>query len=165
MFIFHACKISPFILKMRNSNDYNVFAQTLKTYCRVLERYCKFPLQILLGFIPTFGIGLGVFAVINFNVTFQYRFPAHNLTTEEGDNPAIPALRMWTSALARIFCSSLKLTLRTQLSSDLVKCIINKVLMSWNLLIQLVFCHNVDLLQQIQGLALTKCLRKLTHVQ
>lgn len=139
---------SQFILKMRNSNDCNVFDQTLKTYCRVFESYCKFPLQILLGFIPTFGIGLWFFAVINFNVTLHYRFPTHHLslTTEEDSNAVVPTLSMWTSILAGLFCPCLKLMLSSQLSNDLVKRIITRVLMSWNLLVQLVLWQVVDLL-------------------
>lgn len=56
--------------------------------------YCKFPLQMLLGFIPAFGIDLWFFAVINFNVTLQHRFPTHTLSlpTKEDGSAVSPTL-------------------------------------------------------------------------
>lgn len=39
------------------------------------ENYCKFPLQVFLGFIPTFGLDLWFLTVVSFAVMLQYRFP------------------------------------------------------------------------------------------
>jgi len=145
---------------MRNSNDCNVFDRTLERYCRVFESYCKFLCKFCLD-------SFQYLAVINFNVTFQHRFPTHNLSlaAEENGNAVIPTLSMWTSILDRLFCPCLKLMPSSQLSSDLVKHIITRVLMSWNLLVRLVLWQVVDLIQQPQGFALTKCLREVMYVQ
>lgn len=44
------------------------------------ESYCKFPLQVFLGFIPTFGLDLWFLALVDFGVMLQYRFPTPNLS-------------------------------------------------------------------------------------
>lgn len=48
-----------------------------------LESCCKFPLQIFLGFIPTFGLDLWFLAVVNFAVMLQYRFPTPDLSSAQ----------------------------------------------------------------------------------
>lgn len=44
------------------------------------ESYCKFPLQIFLGFLPTFGLDLWFLAAVSFAFLLQYRFPTPHLS-------------------------------------------------------------------------------------
>lgn len=44
------------------------------------ESYCKFPLQIFVGFIPAFELDLWLLAVVSFVVMLQYRFPTPNFS-------------------------------------------------------------------------------------
>lgn len=82
----------------------------------------------------------------------------------EEDGVPFPLI-MWTSILPRLFCPCLNLTLSSQLSSDLVKPIINRVLRSWNILVRRALWQDVDLPQQPRVFALTECLGKVLYLQ
>lgn len=108
-------------------------AKCLRVIASSLCKFCLDPFQNL-------EMTCGVFAT--FNVILQYRCPTYNLLLPQRLTATLsfPLDGVWASILAKMFCPCLKLMLSSQLPNDIVKHIITRILVSWNLLFQLGLC-------------------------